>query len=141
MAENSWHSMPMRVYFEDTDAQGVVYFANYLKFMERGRTEYLRALGVEQDELMETLRIGFTLTESEAKFVRPARFNDELSVRTRMVGCTRVRFEIEQAVRRRDGELLCSARCRAACVNLDSFRPQRIPSDLMARLTRPAPTS
>ena len=49
----------MRVYFEDTDAQGVVYFANYLKFMERGRTEYLRALGVEQDELMETLRIWF----------------------------------------------------------------------------------
>lgn len=139
MAENSWHSVPIRVYFEDTDAQGVVYFANYLKFMERARTEYLRALGVEQDELMETLRIGFTLTDSEAKFIRPARYNDELSVRSRLIRCTRVRLELEQAVWRRDGELLCSGRCRAACVNLDTFRPQRIPPDLMVRLSGPAP--
>lgn len=139
MAENSWHSVPIRVYFEDTDAQGVVYFANYLKFMERARTEYLRALGVEQDQLMDELRIGFTLTESDARFLRPARYNDELDVRTRLVGSTRVRFELEQAVWRLDGELLCSARCRAACVNLDSFRPQRIPADLMARLSGPAP--
>ncbi|MFW2404451.1 MAG: tol-pal system-associated acyl-CoA thioesterase [Gammaproteobacteria bacterium] len=135
---SDWHTFDVRVYFEDTDAQGVVYFANYLKFMERGRTEWLRDLGIQQDELIDDHGICFALTESDARFHRPARFNDRLQVRTRLVEHSRVRFELEQAVGRADGELLCSARCVAACIDATSFRPRRIPADVLATVTASA---
>lgn len=135
MLENQWHTLPLRVYFEDTDAQGVVYFANYLKFMERGRTEWLRELGIEQDRLLDERGLCFTLTENDARFHRPARFNEQLEVSTRLVDFSRVRINLEQAVRRSDGELLCSARCVAACIDVESFRPRRIPADIMDTVT------
>ena len=135
---SDWHTFDVRVYFEDTDAQGVVYFANYLKFMERGRTEWLRALGIEQDELIGEHGVCFALTESDARFLRPARFNDLLEVRTRLVEHSRVRFELAQAVKRPDGEELCSARCVAACLDARSFRPRRIPADILATVTAAA---
>lgn len=128
-----WHSFAVRVYFEDTDAQGVVYFANYLKFMERGRTEYLRDLGVEQDRLLADHGLCFTLTETAARFLRPARYNDQLEVRTQLAGHGRVRINLDQSVWR-NGELLCSARCVAACIDSDSFRPRRIPPDIMSQM-------
>jgi acyl-CoA thioester hydrolase len=135
---SDWHTFDVRVYFEDTDAQGVVYFANYLKFMERGRTEWLRDLGIQQDELIEEHGVCFALTESDARFLRPARFNDRLQVRSRLVEHSRVRFELEQAVSRVDGEVLCSARCVAACIDATSFRPRRIPADVLATVTASA---
>ena len=135
MLENQWHTWPLRVYFEDTDAQGVVYFANYLKFMERGRTECLRELGIEQDRLLGEHGLGFTLTASDARFLRPARFNDQLEVHTRITELGRVRIRLEQAVRRGD-ELLCDACCAAACIDVGSFRPRRIPADIATRVRR-----
>jgi acyl-CoA thioester hydrolase len=132
---SDWHTFGVRVYFEDTDAQGVVYFANYLKFMERGRTEWLRDLGIEQDALIDGHGICFALTASDARFLRPARFNERLEIRTRLVDHSRVRFELEQSVSRDDGEMLCSARCVAACLDARSFRPRRIPADIMATVT------
>jgi len=135
LSENQWHTLCVRVYFEDTDAQGVVYFANYLKFMERGRTEWLRELGIEQDRLQADRGLCFTLTENDARFLRPARFNEQLEVRTRLTDFSRVRIGLEQAVWRRGGDLLCSARCVAACIDVDSFRPRRIPRDIVATVT------
>jgi acyl-CoA thioester hydrolase len=126
------HEFQVRVYYEDTDAQGVVYFANYLKFMERGRTEWLRELGVEQDWLMSEHGLFFALTGTGARFHRPARFNEQLVVRTRIARLGRASIALEQAVHRlTDNELLCSADCVAACIDVKSFRPRRIPAGLL----------
>jgi len=128
---DEWHEFRVRVYYEDTDAQGVVYFANYLKFMERGRTEWLRELGVEQDWLLQEHGLCFTLTETGARFHQPARFNDQLVVRTRIARVRRASIALEQAVHRlADDGLLCSADCVAACIDAQSFRARRIPPDL-----------
>ncbi|MFO1355977.1 MAG: tol-pal system-associated acyl-CoA thioesterase [Gammaproteobacteria bacterium] len=130
-----WHQFPVRVYFEDTDAQGVVYYANYLRFMERGRTEWLRSHGVEQDRLQSTHGLCFSITAADVRFHRPARFNDELVVRTRLAGRQRVRFLVDQEVRlARDGTLLASARCEAACLEAAGFRPRRIPPGILPGL-------
>ncbi|MCP3999837.1 MAG: tol-pal system-associated acyl-CoA thioesterase [Gammaproteobacteria bacterium] len=126
--------MPVRVYYEDTDAQGVVYFANYLHFMERGRTEWLRTRGVEQDQLMQEQNLCFSLVNTQVHFLRPARFNDALSVRTRVTKVSGARIIFEQAVYRDDAsdELLCSAECEAACITADTFRPRRLPPGLLS---------
>ena len=126
------HEFRVRVYYEDTDAQGVVYFANYLKFMERGRTEWLRELGVEQDWLMSEHGLFFALTATGARFHSPARFNEQLVVRTRIARIGRASIALEQAVHRQaDNVLLCSADCVAACIDAKSFRPRRIPAGLL----------
>ncbi len=126
------------MYYEDTDAQGVVYFANYLKFMERGRTEWLREKGIEQDELRRAHGLLFTVTETSARFHKPARFNDEVVVLTRVLSRGRARFALEQAVNRRD-EVLCSAECMVACIDAETFRARRIPDGILAPLEAPAP--
>jgi acyl-CoA thioester hydrolase len=128
---DQWHTMPVRVYFEDTDAQGVVYFANYLKFMERGRTEWLRACGIEQDALMAAHGLGFTVVDTQLQFRRPARFNDTVLVRTRLLEKRGVRFRLEQAVvRAKDEAVLCEGWCVAACIDLTTFKPRRIPAEI-----------
>lgn len=128
-----WETLPVRVYYEDTDAQGVVYFANYLRFMERGRTEWLRSRGVDQEQLIRDENLCFSLINTAVKFVRPARFNDQLAVLTRVISTTGVRVVFEQAVHRDSaaGELLCSGRCEAACLAADSFKPRRLPDGLI----------
>lgn len=132
-ADDGWHRFPVRVYFEDTDAQGVVYYANYLRFMERGRTEWLRSHGVEQDELQEKHGLCFSMTKVDVHFHRPARFNDQLWVRTRLLSRRRVRFVVDQEVRlARDDSLLVTARSEAACLELAGFRPQRIPPHILS---------
>ncbi len=102
---------PVRVYYEDTDAQGLVYFANYFKFMERARTEWLRSLGIEQDALMRDDRRVFVVVDTQADFREPARFNDELLVTVNLVSLARASFLIEQQIFRNslDGTLLCRA--------------------------------
>jgi len=120
------------VYYEDTDAQGVVYFANYFRFMERARTEWLRCHGVEQDRLRAEHGLCFSVVETTARYHRPARFNDELVVQTRLTDIRGARFSLEQQVCRAvDGALLCSASCLAACIDAVSFRPRRIPPGLL----------
>ena len=86
---------PVRVYYEDTDAQGVVYYANYFSFMERARTEWLRALGVNQERMLNEERRMFVVTKTELDFIVPARFNDQLIVTASLGGSSRATFDIE----------------------------------------------
>ena len=123
---------PIRVYYEDTDAQGVVYYANYFRFMERARTEWLRALGVDQVALKNEERRIFVVTETKAEFVVPARFNDEIVVTARLAGLTRATFDIEQNIYldSLDGDLLLRGSVRAAYLNADTMRPSRVPKSI-----------
>ena len=122
----------LRVYYEDTDAQGVVYYANYFRFMERARTEWLRSLGIDQVALMQNERRIFVVTETHAEFLVPARFNDEIVVTARLAGLTRATFDIEQNIYREslDGELLLRGSVRAAYLNADTLRPTRVPASI-----------
>jgi acyl-CoA thioester hydrolase len=123
---------PVRVYYEDTDAQGVVYYANYFRFMERARTEWLRALGVDQVAMMEQQRRIFVVTETSAEFLVPARFNDEIIVTARLARLTRATFDIEQNIYRDslDGPLLLKGSIRAAYLDADTLRPKRVPASI-----------
>ena len=123
---------PVRVYYEDTDAQGVVYYANYFRFMERARTEWLRSLGVDMVALMAQERRIFVVAEVQARFLAPARLSDQLTVTARLVNLTRVSFEIEQKIYRDslDGELLINGTVKAAYLDADTMRPKRIPPSL-----------
>jgi len=129
-----WNELPVRVYYEDTDAQGIVYFASYLRFMERGRTEWLRERGLEQQRLLTEEQLCFSLVETSVRFRRPARFDDRLMILTRLSEKGRARVSFEQHVRRTDGagELLCSADCTAACLDTATLRPRRLPADLLS---------
>lgn len=123
---------PVRVYYEDTDAQGVVYYANYFRFMERARTEWLRTLGVDMVALMEKERRIFVVAEVNVRFTAPARLNDLLIVTARLVNLTRVSFDIEQNIYRANinGELLTQGSVKAAYLDADSMRPKRLPPSL-----------
>ena len=125
-------SWPIRVYYEDTDAQGVVYYANYFRFMERARTEWLRSLGVDQPKLMYEERRIFVVTETKAAFLVPAKFNDELVVSARLAKLSRATFDIEQNIylNNLDGTLLCKGSVKAAYLNADTMRPVRVPAAL-----------
>ena len=128
---------PVRVYYEDTDAQGVVYYANYFRFMERARTEWLRALGVDQVAMMEQERRIFVVTETKAEFIAPARFNDQVVVTARLAGLTRATFDIEQNIYldSLDGALVLRGSVRAACLNADTLRPTRVPASIFEGTT------
>ena len=123
---------PVRVYYEDTDAQGVVYYANYFRFMERARTEWLRALGVDQVALLEQERRMFVVTETQAAFVTPARFDDEIIVTARLSRLARATFDIEQNIYLDDldGTLLLRGAVKAAYINADTLRPMRVPASI-----------
>lgn len=125
-------SWSLRVYYEDTDAQGVVYYANYFRFTERARTEWLRALGVNQAELLREERRMFVVVDVSASFVAPARFDDQLVVTAELGQVARASFDIEQRVHRDslDGALLFNSTVRAALLNADSLKPQRVPRTL-----------
>ena len=118
---------PVRVYFEDTDAGGVVYYANYLKFMERARTEWLRQRGFEQDRLRADAGILFVVRSVQLDLKRPARFNDALSVTCRPDRPGRATLDVVQSVSRGNLEL-ASAKVRLACVDAERFVPVAIPA-------------
>lgn len=123
---------PVRVYYEDTDAQGVVYYANYFRFMERARTEWLRALGANQERMLNEERRMFVVTKTELEFIVPARFNDQLVVTASLAGLSRATFSIEQNIYRDglDGTLCCRGGVQAALLNADTLRPLRVPATL-----------
>jgi acyl-CoA thioester hydrolase len=131
-AEQNPFEWPVRVYYEDTDAQGVVYYANYFRFLERARTEWLRSLGVDMVSLMEQDRRIFVVAEVQSRFLAPARLSDELVVTARLKNLTRVSFDIEQNIYRDtlDGNLLLEASVKAAYLDADTMRPKRIPPTL-----------
>ncbi|MCQ4346867.1 tol-pal system-associated acyl-CoA thioesterase [Pseudomonas stutzeri] len=121
-----------RVYYEDTDAGGVVYYVNYLKFMERARTEWLRALGLAQSQLAAE-NLLFVVHSVEARYLAPARLDDALEVSAEVTELNRASLVFRQRVRRpRDSALLCDGRITVACVRADSFKPRAIPEALRA---------
>ncbi|MFZ4498175.1 MAG: tol-pal system-associated acyl-CoA thioesterase [Burkholderiales bacterium] len=126
----SAHSFGVRVYYEDTDAGGVVYFANYLRFMERARTEWLRQLGYGQSALREQQGILFVVRSVDAVYHRPARLDDALTVQSRLTALSRLALRFEQSVER-DGETLASGGSDVICVGATSLRPCRMPLPLV----------
>jgi len=129
---------PVRVYYEDTDHGGVVYYANYLRFMERARTEWLRALGFEQDRLIEEEGLIFAVRSVQLDYHKPARFNDCLEVSARMTRFGRASIDFEQQVRRGE-ELLCEGVVRLATLDAGSFRPRPTSQRLIERLNEERP--
>ncbi len=123
---------PVRVYYEDTDAQGVVYYANYFRYMERARTEWLRSLGVDQLQLLDDERRMFVVTETNAEFVAPAKFNDEIVVTAHLASLARATFDIEQNIylNSLQGTLLLRGGVKAAFLNADTLRPTRVPASI-----------
>ena len=131
-AEFSW---PVRVYYEDTDSGGVVYYANYLKFMERARTEWLRSLGFEQDRLLQQDGIMFAVRRAAVDFMYPARFDDALLVKSRIKQLRKVSLVFQHnIVREGDGKLLVSGEVQVACIDARKFRPASIPQHLLSRI-------
>ena len=135
---------PVRVYYEDTDSGGVVYYANFLKFMERARTEWLRRLGVEQDVLRARQGIIYAVRSVSLEFLRPGRFNDLLQVGVAVVERRAASLRFSQTVLRaakpeddpERGDLLCAGEVQVACLDAVRLRPRRIPDALILEIER-----
>ncbi|MCP3672292.1 MAG: tol-pal system-associated acyl-CoA thioesterase [Gammaproteobacteria bacterium] len=126
---------PIRVYYEDTDSGGVVYYANYLKFMERARTEWLRYLGFEQDLLAKQEGIIFAVRRAEIEFIAPARFNDALEVRVGIAELKRASMIFRhEIINPSSGTALCSGIAQIACIDATKLRPRPIPESILKEL-------
>jgi len=136
MAEAFRH--PVRVYWEDTDAGGVVFYANYLKFFERARTEWLRALGVGQQQLRDETGAIFIVSDTALRYRAPARLDDLLQVTVEPAELGRASMTLRQQAWRQDGDaavLLCEGTIRIGCVDATTFRPRRFPAPITETLT------
>ena len=127
---------PIRVYYEDTDSSGVVYYANYLRFMERARTEWLRVLGFEQDRLATEQGVLFVVHSASVEFLRPARFNDLLTVVSGLQQRGRASMTFTHRIIRSHeaSQPCCTGAVKVACVTADSFRPRPLPEPLLKEL-------
>ena len=127
---------PVRVYWEDTDAGGIVFYANYLKFFERARTEWLRSLGVAQGQLRQATGGIFVVGETRVRYLRPARLDDELIVTARLEEAGRASLIIAQQALAADGGVLCEGSIRIGWVDAATLKPQRIPPQIQEALDR-----
>ncbi len=127
------HRHALRVYYEDTDLAGIVYYANYLKFIERARSEWVRGLGVDQGRLRDEAGIVFAVRRVEADYLRPAKFDDILDVETALVTLGGARIVLRQEVRRGD-EVLFAAVVTLVCLTAGG-QPARLPAEIRAALT------
>ena len=130
---SSFH-LPVRVYYEDTDAGGVVYHTGYIRFFERARTEWLRALGYSQDKLAQEAGVLFTVVELTVRYLKPARLDDLLQVLARAERTGGASLLFSQEARNEAGDLLAEGQVRVACVDAHSMKPRRLPADLAARI-------
>ncbi len=143
MSLNLGFTWPLRVYWEDTDAGGIVFYANYLKFFERARTEWLRALGVEQHELKAQTRGMFIVSETQLKYLAPARLDDQLWVTARLIEKGRASLVVAQEAYKMvpslveddqtPGPTLCEGRIRIGWVSAETLRPGRIPQTILEK--------
>ncbi|RKZ66226.1 MAG: tol-pal system-associated acyl-CoA thioesterase [Gammaproteobacteria bacterium] len=144
LTEFSW---PVRVYYEDTDSGGVVYYANYLKFMERARTELLRSIGYQQDQLQQELGIIFAVHSANIQYKKPARFNDELNVVTSISALGKASIRFKQSIylesthhdddlTRSISGLLSEAEIKIACLNAKKFTTQSIPASIIKKINQ-----
>ncbi len=138
--EFSW---PVRVYYEDTDSGGVVYYANYLKFMERARTELLRSIGYQQDQIQQELGIIFAVRSANIQYKKPARFNDELNVVTSISSLGKASILFKQSVFLSASQhsdsltgLLSEAQIKVACLHAEKFSPQGIPTSIVEKINK-----
>ena len=125
---------PTRVYWEDTDAGGVVYHASYVRFLERARTEWLRKLGFTHHLLAKKHGVVFVASGIAADFVRPAKLDDSLAVGVQVEQVGKVRVIFHQEIRKDDDEVLVRARVTIACVSVEGFKPMAIPEELVKKL-------
>ena len=128
-------TLPIRIYYEDTDAGGVVYYANYLKFFERGRTEFLRDFNIQQDTLLEK-DIAFMVKKVDMDCIKSARFNQLLIVKTEVISQRKASLTFRQKIFAESEELLCQADTLIACVNLQKMKPTAIPTEIIEVITR-----
>ena len=133
-------AFPIRIYWEDTDAGGIVFYANYLKFFERARTEWLRSLGIGQQALRGETGGMFVVTDAQLRYLRPARLDDELIVTAQLEQAGRASFTIAQQafIKTADaapGALLCQGSIRIGWVDAATMAPTRIPSSLLEKIT------
>jgi len=133
MMDKNIFYFPVRVYYEDTDAGGIVYYANYLKFFERCRTEWLRTFDIEQDVLIEQ-SVGFVVKRVEMDNHLPARFNQTLSVSCQIVELKRASVIFKQHIYNNEHQVLVSATIRVACVNLQKLKPIAIPPNIFREM-------
>ena len=132
LATNGEFVWPVRAYYEDTDSGGVVYYANYLKFMERARTEWLRAMGYEQFGLVGDEGLVFAVRRVELDYFRPARLDDLLQVNVQVLRYGRASIDLIQTVRREpDDEVLCQGRVKIASLDAAAFKPRVLPSGML----------
>ena len=139
--EFSW---PVRVYYEDTDSGGVVYYANYLKFMERARSELLRSIGFEQDKVQQELGIIFAVFSANIQYKKQARFNDELNVITSITSLGKASITFQQSIflkstfhaHVRPATLLADAEIKIACLNAKKFTAQSIPVPIIKKINK-----
>lgn len=132
-------SWPVRVYYEDTDSGGVVYYANYLRFMERARTEWLRHLGVEQDRVRDEHGVIFAVRHIAVDYLKPARFNDALSVTVELRELGRASITFGQRVLKQTEETtieLCRGEVKIACIDAEMLRPKPIPEFIKMEIMR-----
>jgi acyl-CoA thioester hydrolase len=122
---------PIRVYYEDTDLAGVVYYANYLKFFERARTEWLRNMGIENLRLLKDEGLAFVVTECSVKYLQAAKMDDVLVATVEHYTSTKARASIEQKILR-NNETICTAKVAIACINVGTGKPARLPLKLLA---------
>ena len=126
---------PVRVYYEDTDVAGIVYHANYLRFFERGRTEWLRQLGIDQTILIEQ-GLAFAVTKINIDYLKPARFNDLLEVVTEIQSSKRASLIFKQTIRdkQRPNLIYSKAEVKAACIDMKSLKPKALPKQLLEEI-------
>ena len=124
---------PVRVYYEDTDAGGVVFYANYLKFFERARTEMLRSMGFEQDQLITEQKLIFVVRSVQIDYLKPARFNESIDVTAEVTLAKKVSLNFKQVITRGE-DVLCKGNVRIACLDAETLKPKTIPEDLLQQL-------
>lgn len=129
--EDGVFRLPVRIYYEDTDAGGVVYYANYLKYFERVRTEWLRAAGFDQGALARGRNLLFVVRSIEVKYLRPARLDDLLDVTARVDFLGRASVDFAQTAIAADGDTLARGRVSIVCLDGGTFRPRAMPDDLL----------
>ncbi len=137
LIEDQVHRMPMRVYYEDTDASGIVYYANYLKFIERARTDLLRILDITHSETMAEEGVAFAVRRCEIDYLAPARLDDELEIESRFVAVRGASLDAVQTVKR-DGDDIAVAMLQIACID-SAGRPHRLPTPVREALTKMVP--
>jgi acyl-CoA thioester hydrolase len=124
----------VRVYYEDTDAAGVVYHSNYLKYMERARTEWLRSAGFTQTGLRDLSGVVFVVSSMKVDFVAPARFEELLNIKSTIIDITGLKLTFRQSIMDKDGMLKCEADIDIVCTDAGTLKPKRIPEDIKVKL-------